>query len=463
VVALAYWPALELNTDSYDYLARAISLRPGPQHPPGYSLFLRVLSPAGNLGVVSTVQHLLGLGTGVLIYALLLRLGARRWLAALGALPVLLDAYQLDIEQFILAEALTEALLVGGMAFLLWRRRLTAPFAAAAGILLALVAVTRDAALPVLVVVGVYLLVRRWWRPLLSFGGASLVILAAYGAWDASSSGQLGAQGDSGHFLYGRVAPFATCDYHLSAEEAKLCPSQPVSQRPYNQDYYSWLPGSPINQPGLGSQRARTTLAQRFAEQVILHQPLAYLDAVARDTWHYFTPGRWIAPNGDVMTLLRWRFPGPHLDPYGGVKVNGDLYQLHIFFANVGFHHRRVTDDLHPALMSPLQRYQSVVYTQGPLLLASLIGAVAIALPLWRSDTRRRRSRWTALLLALTGLTLAVGPSATVGFSYRYQLPLLVLLPPAGVLAADVAADALVRIRERGRARTRVLIDTAGA
>lgn len=449
MVTLAYWPALELRSDSYDYLAVAKSLRPGPWHPAGYSLFLRAVSPVGNLGVVSVVQHLLGLGLGALIYALLLRLGARPWLAALGALPVLLDAYQLDIEQFVLAETLTEVLLVVGMAVLLWRRQLTAPVAAAAGILFALVSVTRDAALPLVVIVAVYLLVRRLWRGLLCFGAAAAVILVVYGFWSGSFSGHFGRPGYGGHFLYGRVAPFATCRYPLPADEAKLCPAQPVSQRPYNQDYYAWLPGSPINQPDLGSVLATSALGEKFAEQVILHQPLAYLEAVGRDTWHYFTPGRWVAANGDVMTLLRWRFPGPHMDPYSGVKVNGDLYQLDVFFANFGFNHRPVTDHLHPALMGPLQAYQSVVYTQGPLLLASLVGAVAVSLPLLRSRARRRHARWAALLMAVSGLALAVISSATVGFSYRYQLPLLVVLPPAGVLAADVAGDALGRLWER--------------
>jgi hypothetical protein len=454
LVTLAYWPALELRTDSYDYLTVARTLRPGPWHPAGYSLFLRALSPVGNLGVVPIVQHLLGLGVGALLYALLLRLGARPWLAALGALPVLLDGFQLDIEQFVLAETLTEVLLVGGMAVLLWRRKLTAPFAATAGVLLALVAVTRDAALPLVVVVGVYLLVRRWWRALLSFGAAAAVILVVYGFWSGSFSGHFGRQGFGGHYLYGRVAPFATCRYPLPADEAKLCPPQPVGERPYNQDYYAWLPGSPINQRSLGSMVTTSKLGQRFAEQVILHQPFAYLDAVWRDTWHYFTPGRWVVPNGDVMTLRRWQFPGPHLNPYAGVKVNDDLYQLDIFFANVGFNHRPVTDRVHPAFMGPLQTYQSFAYTQGPLLLASLVSALAVSLPLWRANARRRRTRWAALLLAVSGLVLAVIPSATVGFSYRYQLPLLVLLPPAGILAADVAADAAGRIRERsGSAR----------
>jgi disulfide bond formation protein DsbB len=364
---------------------------------------------------------------------------------------VLLDGYQLDIEQFVLAETLTDVLLVGGLAILLWRRRLTAPLAAAAGVLLAAVAVTRDATLPVVVVVGVYLLVRRRWLPFLLYGGAAAAVVVAYGFWYASVWGHFGLQSSPGYFLYGRVASFATCDYQLSAEEQKLCPKQPVSQRPDDQDYYSWLPGSPLHQPGLGSEQARSTLAEKFSEQVILHQPLAYLEAVARDTWHNFVPGHSVPRSGEYMDSLRWAFPGPHLDPYSGVKVNGDLFQMNIFFANVGFNGRKVTDRLHPSLIGSLQTYQKIVYTQGPLLLACLIGAIAVSLGLRRPGTRRRQARWAALLLAVSGLAMAVTPAATTGFTYRYQLPLLVLLPPAGILAADIAAEALGRLRGQRR------------
>lgn len=451
VVTLAYWPALELKADSYEYLSTAASLRPDRWHPAGYPLFLRAVSPVGNLGVVPILQHLMGLGLGVLIYALLLRLGVRPWLAALGALPVLLDAYQLDIEQYVLAETLTDLLLVGGLAILLWRRRLTGVSGALAGVVLATVAVTRDATLPVVVAVGVYLLLRGRWRPFLFYGGAATAVLVAYGFWFASIWGHFGLQSRPGYFLYGRVASFATCDYKLTPEEAKLCPKQPVSQRPDDQDYYSWLPGSPLNQPGLGSPQARSALAERFSKQVILHQPLAYLEAVAGDTWQNFAPGHSVPRSAEYVDSLRWDFPGPHLDPYAGVKVNGDLFQMNIFFANVGFNGRHVTDRLHPSLMGPLQAYQKVVYTQGPLLLACLVGAIAVSLRLRRSDTRRRQARWAALLLAVSGLALAVAPAATTGFTYRYQLPLLVLLPPAGVLAADLAGDAVGRFRQRRR------------
>ena len=57
----------------------------------------------------------------VAIYVLLLRRGVPRWLAALATAPVLLDAYQLQIEQNVMPDVMFEALIVAGLVALLWR------------------------------------------------------------------------------------------------------------------------------------------------------------------------------------------------------------------------------------------------------------------------------------------------------------------------------------------------------
>jgi hypothetical protein len=72
----------------------------------------------------------------VVLYAVLLRRGAARLLAALAVAPVLLDAYQLQMEQTIMADVWFEAMIVAGLAVLLWRPAVTVPFAAAAGLIL---------------------------------------------------------------------------------------------------------------------------------------------------------------------------------------------------------------------------------------------------------------------------------------------------------------------------------------
>ena len=103
--------------DSYGYLLDSARLVPSETHPLGYPLFLALLRPFGALTIVLVVQHLLGLGLGVGTYLFLRRrLDVRRSLGLLGAIPVLLDPYQIQLEQFVLAETWTSALLLGAIA-----------------------------------------------------------------------------------------------------------------------------------------------------------------------------------------------------------------------------------------------------------------------------------------------------------------------------------------------------------
>jgi hypothetical protein len=428
-------------------------VEPGTWHPLVYSLFLRmmaafqqVLPPAAALGTVTVAQHLMGLGLGVLIYALMLRFGVRPSLAALAAVPVLFDAYQLNVEQFILAEALTDVLLLGGLALVVWRRKVTAWQAGLVGLLLVAATLTRVAVAPVLVIVALYLLLRKCWRSLLTYLVISAAGMVGYGAWYGSVNGHFGYSSYGGYSLYGQVARFATCDYHLSPTEAGLCPRQPVSQRPQGEEYWLWSPSSPLNGAGALSklsQPQRNAIAKRFDKVVILHQPLAYADEVLAESAHYFAPGRW--QKADQIELKRFRFPKPDL--------NGNIDLLHVYFANAGFANQPITAQVDPALMGPLRSYQSVAYTQGPILLAALLGALAVGVRLFERRKGRREARWAALVLAGAGVALVMTPSLAAGFSYRYGIPLLVVLPPAGILAADIGLDSLrARIgHRRGR------------
>jgi hypothetical protein len=447
-VSIAYWPALELFGDSYDYLRVAGVLLPGDWHPSGYPLFLALLAPTGRLWAVVVVQHVAGIAMGVLVYLLVLRLGVRRWLAAIAALPVLLDGYQLDIEQFILPETLADLLLLGGLTVLLCWEDVGAGRGATVGLLLAAAALTRTALLPVLGVIGVYLLLRRGrWRTLPAYCAVAAVLLVGYAGWFAATYGYIGYSDNTGYWLYGRVAPFATCDYRLPHREALLCPTAPVSTRSHNPDFWTWNTRSPLwARPGLGRHHQRNLLAKQFAIDVIEHQPLAYASAVISDTWHYFTPGRWMTT--DRVSMRRWRFPPPHIHPFE--------HAYHVSFANAGFT-GKITALPDPALMGALRTYQSLFYTPGPALLACLIAAIWAGLGLARRRARRRHARSAGLVLAVSAVAVLLTPSLGLGFSYRYGLPLLVLLPPAGAAAGDVALDALTRRRPRATTPARPL------
>jgi hypothetical protein len=219
-----------------------------------------------------------------------------------------------------------------------------------------------------------------------------------------------------------------------------------VSQRSKNGEFYSDYGPSPLwAQTGLGSRHQRNLLGERFAIAVIEHQPLDYLSAVLADTWHYFTPGRWMT--ADRIDMERWKFPPPHIHP------NRDNY--HVYFANLGFNYHRITPSPTPALMGPLRTYQSIFYTPGPLFLACLIGAFAVALGLVRRRSERRQARWACLVFAATAVGVLLSPSLIWGFSYRYGIPLVILLPPAGAVAADLGLDAVARRRAGDRVPAR--------
>src|SRR4029077_11982565 len=128
---VAYHPAL-IYVDTLKYLYGA---SPGSE-PLGYTVLLRLMLLADELGMVAVIQHLLGLAMAVTLCAVLLRRGAGRWLAALAVAPVLLDAYQIQMEQTVMPDAWVEAVIGAGPGMRLWRPAVSVPFAVVAGLIL---------------------------------------------------------------------------------------------------------------------------------------------------------------------------------------------------------------------------------------------------------------------------------------------------------------------------------------
>jgi hypothetical protein len=84
-------------------------------------------------------------------------------------------------------------------------------------------------------------------------------------------------------------------------------------------------------------------------------------------------------------------------------------------------------------LVDFLVAYQRVGYLYGPLLLVCLVlgllGAVGIG------PARRSGMRSLCALFSFTGAGLLLVPDLAAGFSWRYSLPALALLPAGAVLA----------------------------
>ncbi|MBW3652557.1 MAG: phospholipid carrier-dependent glycosyltransferase [Actinobacteria bacterium] len=418
VTFFAYRPAL-IYYDSTPYLENAEQLEPYPVRPIGYPLFLRLLPLENELAVVPFVQHLFGLLIAVVLYTLLARLGVRRWLAALATAPVLLDGYQLNIEQYILSEALFDLLLVGAIALLLWQPRPGLVPAAAAGLALSAAVLVRAGALFVIVpaVLAVLFLRARPSRAVALIGLFALP-LAAYAVWFHSFHGTYGITGYGGRFLYARVAPFADCSkFEVPRHERVLCPRQPVGRRPTIEQFMWSRELSPVYRMKPPAGKTRSQVAGAFAKRVILHQPLEYGQRVASDFAHAFAPTH--SRRAQDLPVARWQFqlhyPTFRANTHEVIRAHGDE-----------------RGQVQPRLARFLRDYQRYGYTPGPLLAAALLAALAAALGLGRA--RRSGLRSASFLFAAVAVAVLLPTVAVNQFTWRYQLPLLVLLPAAGAL-----------------------------
>src|SRR5262249_52457869 len=151
--------------DTYDYLWGAVHVSPNVVNPSGYSLFLWLLRPFHSIVGVVALQHLLGLGIATLVYALVRRYGLPDWGATLAAAPVLFDPAQILAEQFVMADLLAMALMVGAFAVLLLRRPPSMWQAVTAGLMTGVSVTCRPTTLPLVLLIPLFLLLRRiGWR-----------------------------------------------------------------------------------------------------------------------------------------------------------------------------------------------------------------------------------------------------------------------------------------------------------
>ncbi|HEY7439379.1 MAG TPA: hypothetical protein VIC35_08270, partial [Acidimicrobiia bacterium] len=236
VTQIAYRPAL-LYIDSYRYLEN-LSLEPAKSEAIGYSAVLRfLLWVFGNFASIAAIQHIIGLGMAVAIYALLLRWGARPWLSALGAAPILLSAYQLQIEHNLLSETWFEALILAAVCLLMWNRRPGLVAVSVAGISLGLAVTIRIVGAPLIVPAVLYALWvmgkgrRRW------LGAGLLVVafavpLVAYASYSLSQVGRFQLTTSDAGLLAGRAQTIVDCKtLELPSDERQLCPKEPLGHR----------------------------------------------------------------------------------------------------------------------------------------------------------------------------------------------------------------------------------------
>jgi hypothetical protein len=441
VTMAGFRPALWFP-DSYTYVVTAMRPRPDLVRPAGYSMFLRLLEPFHSFAVVTLVQHLFGLLAGVLIYVTVLRVGGRAWVAALATVPVLLDAYQIQLEHLLVSDSLF-ILLVVAAAYLLPRGPAVSPRTALAlGLLLAAATLTRTIGLPLIAVFGLYVLWRGLreggWRRLPRTLGvfllAGLIPLGAYGGWFYATYHRVGLVGANGVFLYARTMMFADCAAMRPPPDlAVLCDPRPPSARPSTPDYI-WNPDSPlVRQPGITFSRANDALSSRFGMLAIRSQPLDFAGSVLTEFARSFTLGRPVYP--DRATYESYEFPivaplPPDRDPAVAGAALAERYER-----------GPLTVTIAEPCAGWMRAYQDVAYLPGAFLLVLLLVPPAAGL----LRVRARGSRGSAgedglptWAIWLTAVALLAVPAATAAFDYRYVLP-------AAPLACLAAALAVVR------------------
>lgn len=425
LVVLAYDPALWFP-DSIDYVRAARTGEPLIHRPYGYSAFLALLDGLVPLRGVAVVQHLLGLVSVVLVYALLQHRGVSRRASLLAAAPLALDAYLLDVEHFVLAEALFVVLLAGAVVALLWKDRPGAVVTGAAGVLFGAFALTRTVGSFVALVVLGYLLLRVLlrslrWTALAGFVVALAATVLPYLVWFSGTHGAYAVTDYTGHFLYGRTSNFVQCEKLDVPERLRgLCPGLPPQERPIG-DYYVWDPFSPANYAPPGERPPYTDDDLReFSMLAIRGQPLDFAEMTLRSTVHYLVPWRFSGPRDTCPTW--WVFP-----------ARSDEDECKAALAPVGLDGEPIDGRTRPAAVAVLRAYQHVVVTPGPVLaLGMLAGGLALVR---RGVPAGSRERLDPALLAALGVVLLAVPSATAAFDYRYLLPTLVVLPAAAALA----------------------------
>jgi hypothetical protein len=434
LAVLAFRPIMWFGGDSASYLATGLRLIPDPSRVGGYGFMLWALKPlhgpgVHSLAVVGAVQHAMGLAMGVLIYRLGRRYGLPGWAATLAAIPVLFDAYELQLEGDAVPD-IPFGLLVLVALYLLLRSPGRRPLVstAVAAFLLGVSALLWPVGLVLLavllvVLLGALLVRRAGVVTVLAALLAGAVPVAGYSAWFSQHEHQFSLTRSDGVYLWSRTMSFANCAVIKPPPgERFLCP--PPGPR-MAASLYIWDGNSPLLRLPGGRFSTRTNrLALHFALRAIAAQPAGYAAAVGHDVALSFYWKRPVHPDAAIVDRYQfadaataWVPPGLHTPGGGTVAADQALY-------NRG----------HPAptrVVQPYARwlvtYQRYAYLPGTILgVILLAGLFAMVI--------RRRVRGAGLPWAFA-VTILVVPPLVADFDLRYLVPAV----PAACLAAVLA------------------------
>lgn len=398
----------------------------------GYPAFLAALRAVWAwLPLTTATQHLLGLGSAALLYACVVRAGAPRWAALVPAAVVALSGDVLFLEHSILTEALwMPAVLLGiGLVACAITAERPAWWLAGGGTALAGAVLVRNTSLGLVLLAAVWaaLCLPGGLRARLAHGLAVLLpALAVIGSYIAVSGplagGYSGISENRGVILYGRVAQFADCTRFTPDPRARsLCTSVPPDARP-GPLYWKWGAESPLRAEFQldGFDREQQGVLYGFAREAIVHQPLDYLRAAAKDGARFVSPNIGSARPFGGADPSRMSFGSS--TPYAQAASQEELAaQMEEAYGGVG------TGRASGLARTLFGAYQATFRVNGALLLIlAVLGIVGSAIG-------SRQIRAGASLFLLAGLLLLLVPALLWSYDARFAVL------PATLFAASAA------------------------
>jgi hypothetical protein len=417
IAALGFKPAL-LIQDSFSFMQEGTHLSLGQLRPAGYPILLKVLEPFHSLLLVTTLQHLMGLGLGAIIYGVLRTRGLPAWGATLAAAPTLFDSRQIWLESSILPDTLFTLVLMIAVAILIAAPTPAIWQAVIVGLLVSWASIIRGNGAPVFVIIFAFLLIQRvGWRVLTACLAAFAVPLLGYALLFFSDYGQFDITNSTGMFLWSRTMSFADCAIiKPPADLVPLCPQNqpghPTSPAPAwsvsallserSPAAYLWAPGAWYQHdahPGINAYN--NELAMQFTARAIEAQPLDYAKTVGEGVFlTFFATDRSQTYLSDHFTVApRVTTLAPHMKSdehkYAHTTSNTHVVQPWAFFMFL---------------------YQLPVWFPGVVFFAVVAAGLVLLIRRWRGWGRYASLAWG---VAVVNLVL---PIAAAELDYRYAL-----------------------------------------
>jgi hypothetical protein len=268
----------------------------------------------------------------------------------------------------------------------------------------------------------------------------------------------------SGHFwlsrsgtssLYGRVAEAADCaTLKVPSYERVLCPT--ARQKALGPDGLDHAPSSPLTGYTVPAGVSQSAAVSGFIRAVMTQQPARVLSSYGADAARLFEVTRVTSP-GDTP-ISRWQFQDGYPGYQNYIRTTRDqviILGLKVDDPPPDYVYQALDPSMggKAAVIGPLARFLRAYqldggYTPGPLYLAATVaGLLGTVLLARRRPPGARDTAFACCLLFITPAVLLLA-SDLPEFSWRYQLPAIVTLPPAGALGIAVIVQHL-----RGAAR----------